>query len=237
MEDFLGKIVEIKPILIGLGEMDHGVHTETLKELLSNFESVDGIFLEYPVNYQGSINHYLGSKVLDEPLKQLLAGGAREGKELEPTLVSILDFASERSVPVICIDSSKNKTEIYNHEPEQGSYFLRSGSRDEDMSLNVLEHIEQKLGTWIIIAHAAHLDFSFDMHKDDPSLGKRLKAKLSDKFFNICLLKDAQINHTKYLLREKLLNEIDSKILRKQGYSFLAQDGRIKGFQGLVIHP
>ena len=236
MKGLLKKITEIKPILIGLGEMDHGVHTEILKQLLNNLDSVNGIFLEYPVGYQNSINEYIKSGILDQNLTQLLAGAESEGKNLKQTLTVILDFAKKKRVPVICIDSSKEKNEMYFSKSKYGSYFLRSGSRDEDMYLNIVENLEKRSGTWIIIAHAAHLDFSFDMHKDDPSLGKRLKEKLANKFFGICLLKDFHIKETQCVLKDVTPNEATTRILENKDYSFLFEDGRVKGFESLVIH-
>ena len=236
MKDLLKKITEIKPILIGLGEMDHGVHTEILKQLLNNLDSVNGIFLEYPVGYQNSINEYIKSGILDQNLTQLLAGAESEGKNLKQTLTVILDFARKKRVPVICIDSSKEKNEMYFSKSKYGSYFLRSGSRDEDMYLNIVENLEKRSGTWIIIAHAAHLDFSFDMHKDDPSLGKRLNTQMERKFFNICLLKNSQTKEARCIFTDKQLDLSGKKLLENDDYSFLIEDGKIKGFQALIIY-
>ena len=186
MKDLLKKITEIKPILIGLGEMDHGVHTEILKQLLNNLDSVNGIFLEYPVGYQNSINEYIKSGILDQNLTQLLAGAESEGKNLKQTLTVILDFAKKKRVPVICIDSSKVQTNEYDKKSDIGYWFLRGGSRDEDMFENIIKTYREG-EEWVVLCGATHLMTEIHLRTGKKTLGAKLKEKFGEHFSYIIL--------------------------------------------------
>lgn len=237
MENFLDTVLLNKQIeLIGLGEMNHGFHAAAFKSILESTSQIKGLFLEDPIDYQSSVDNYLETGKFDQHFEDLLSGGLKEGKDFRETKSVILDYARNRKIPAICIDSSKVKDDVYSKKSKYSSTFLKGGSRDEDMFTNVIEMMGKRPGIWCIVAHAAHLDTSFDMRQGDPSFGKRLREKLGEKYFNVCLLNIPKFKGMKYFIGRNLDTELMS-LLEENNLGFLIEDNKLKGFDALVIHP
>lgn len=229
---FLNKQVEI----IGLGEINHGHHSIAFKDILMDKTQIKGIFLEVPVDFQSSVNNYLQKGGFDHRFEELLLGAIKEGKDFRKTYSIILNYARNMKTPVICVDSSKEKDVFYTQKSKYGSSYLKGKSRDEDMYTSIIKTIETIHGRWLLIAHASHLDTSFNMHNGDFSLGKRLMKNLGKKYFNVCLLNIPKSKRMEYFIGQELDTKLEA-LLMERNLGFLIKENRLKGFDALVIHP
>jgi hypothetical protein len=154
-EQFPDDLLEKRDIVV-LGETAHGRHYKTILDFFEKFGShIDRIFLELPVDYQDSVDEYVSTGKVDEPLEAFFIGAEKEGKNVRG-LLKIFDKAKENGREIACFDSSKTKTEEYRHESKRGHYFLRGQSRDEDMLENVQRQYEQRPGKYLLIVGANH---------------------------------------------------------------------------------
>lgn len=237
MRDFIKKILDSGADLIGFGEIEHGIHTKIFKDLSSSMDLFGGIFLEQPADYQTSVDFYFKFGKLDHRLKNLVAGALKlENKDVKDTLTTILNLAKISSLPTICIDSSKIQTNEYSKKSKFSNSFLRGNSRDEDMFFNVINQMEIITKKWLFIAHAAHLDTMLNINLNDASTGKRLREKMGNRFFNVCLLKIPQIAETKYFMINETIDSELKDLLEKNKYSFFIQNNQIKSFNAFIIH-
>lgn len=232
MEKFLKNIFATNAEVIGFGEWEHGNHELVLKELAPSLNLFHGIFIEISVSFQSSINNYLITGYFDDDLIGLLDGALEEGNDFIVSDKTILNSADMNNLPVVCIDSSKFQNEEYSKKAKEGFWYLKGKTRDEDMFTNIMDNLQKKPGKWFIFAHAAHLDGMLEMPYGGASLGKRLKEKLTKKYFNVCLLKNPGISTIKYYFNEDKLNPELSEILNKNNKLFLT-----KSFDAFIIHP
>jgi hypothetical protein len=145
-----------KADIVVLAESAHGTHDETILEIIKACEGeLDGIFEEVRANYQPSVNTYIETGKVDERLERFFIGARAEGQDIRGML-RVFDRARELGIPVICIDSSGVRTPEYNHN--NGCYFLRGESRDEDMAQNIRNYYSQHPGKYLVIAGAAHVE-------------------------------------------------------------------------------
>ena len=172
--------------IFALGEAPHGANLDKIKEILENRDNLSGIFLEHPINYQGSINSYLQNKKVDEKLQGFWGRCIKEGNDIKSVDMYLLDFSFERKIPVVCIDSSKIQTDEYNKKSDIGHWFLRGESRDEDMFENIVRtyHEEEE---WIILCGAGHLITEIHPRSGKKTLGTRLKERFGENFSYIIL--------------------------------------------------
>lgn len=224
--DHISNILNFGVKLCGFGEFGHGLH----EYVFTNFSLLDGlfggIFLEIPADFQDSIDHYLKTKIIDDKFEKLLFGASAENKNFRNTYTSILDYAINNNIPVVCIDSSKTKTAEYTKSNSQNSSYLRGNSRDEDMFKNIMDILDKTSKPWCLICHAAHLDYMFDMSPNDPSLGKRLKKILEANIFSICLFY-IENSTFKYYLSNEINNEFTLPIPSKP----------YESFDAVIVHP
>lgn len=208
MQEILKNILNSGVDLIVFGETEHGKH-EKIFEMLSKCGNLfKGIFLELPADYQNSVDTYLKRGAFDKAFESLLKGALLEGKDFRKTYTLIFDYAKKKNLPIICIDSSKTKTREYKTKSLNSYSYFKSDSRDGDMFLNVTKILKEKGGKWCLVAHAAHIDYDFDLYKNNPSLGKRLKGDLKKRLFTICLYQSPNIRDFSYLLTDQMNNVI-----------------------------
>ena len=191
LSEFLETVFQQADI-IGLGETVHGEHLDVFKELnkLSNklSDSLSGIFLELPNDFQPSVNYYLETMKFDKNLSNLIKGAAIEGKYFEKMYVYIFEFARKIGIPVICTDSSKTQNKEYkNKYPKNPSWYLKGKSRDEDMAEIIKENYCQKKGKWFFIAHLGHTGYEITYNNHIPA-GSLLRKDLKEKYYCLGLL-------------------------------------------------
>lgn len=167
-------------LLYGYGEQLHGSHIDDFKLLADRVAEFSVIFMELPISLQDSVENYLKTSSLDAALSSFISGAEREGKYIRQSLLIIFDAAKSAQIPIICIDSSKIPTQEYKHKSTVGYYFLKSGSRDEDMYLNILKHL--KKGRYLLICGDGHLTGDVHPRTGQPTLGKYLRDYLSNNF-------------------------------------------------------
>ncbi|MBI4158534.1 MAG: hypothetical protein HY505_02885 [Candidatus Yanofskybacteria bacterium] len=172
--------------ILALGEAPHGANLDEIKKNLESRDNLSGIFLEHPVNYQDSINSYLQNKNLDEKIRGFWERCAKGGNDIKDIDMYILDFAFDRKIPVVCIDSSKTQTDEYNKKSNIGYWFLRGESRDEDMFENIIK-IYNKNEEWVVLCGATHLTTEIHPRSGLKTLGARLKEKFGENFSYLVL--------------------------------------------------
>lgn len=188
--EFLEQILPESQV-VAFGETHHGTHAKIHKLLTEELEKFNGIFDEIPINYQPLIDNYLKTGKFDRELERLIEGALKEGKNIRDEWVMILDAAREKHLPVICIDSSKVQTPLYNRasDPDLGRYFLKGKSRDEDMFAVVQNNLEKSDGKWCLTGENQHIKYGINFRSGDVTLGSKLKQLLGNGFYNICLWK------------------------------------------------
>ncbi len=82
-------------------------------------------------------------------------------------------------MPVVCVDSSKVKTDGYCKKAKHGYYFLRGESRDEDMFMNIMKSIKEK-EKWLMLCGARHLLNEIHHRTGKKTLGAWLRGELND---------------------------------------------------------
>lgn len=172
--------------IIALGENPHGSHTEQIRHTLSDIKSLDGIFLEESIVYQDSTNQYLRTGKFDKLYERLFKGALKEGKSIKETTKLLLDYAKASGIPVICIDSSKQRTDEYNTKSAHGHYFLKGESRDEDMFDKIAEHYNSNQ-SWLLVCGSDHLRKGKHHRTGKDTLGERLSGKYGKEFEIIIL--------------------------------------------------
>lgn len=202
IHDFLAKILS-QVDLIAFGETHHGQHSDVFKQMSQEMYKFTGLFLEEPVNYQNSINTFLKTGVFDKQLEKQIEGAAKEGKDIRQDFLLWKEATKNGELPVICIDSSKERVGDYQHESNIGHYFLKGRSREEDMYENVIDELRKRGGKWCLVGGSQHIKYGIHYRSGDITLGKRLKDALGNQFYNVCLW-----NLTKDTDKEILQNRI-----------------------------
>ena len=179
--------------IVGFGEYHHGQHDSAIKIIANNFYLFTGLFLQLPINFQLSVDHYIEFGEYDDRLKRYFLGAQKEGKDIETDITAILTSAKNKNVKVWCIDSSKIKTEIYDKQSLHGHYFLNGESRNEDMFNNICQKINTN-EKWCILCGYQHLKYCNHFRSGDKTLGSRLKEKYGDFFVNIALVNQDPID-------------------------------------------
>ena len=175
--------------IVALGEA-HGKNDESILSLIEQFSSkINGIFYEYPINLQQSIDLYLGTGEISENLESAFKGAEKEG-HMRDGVLKILNKLRELNIKVICIDSSKIKTAEYKTKSVYGYYFLRGESRDEDMFNNIMTYYGAHPGKYAIVCGANHLAERkhFYRGEDTLTLGARLNDAIPEKSESIMLV-------------------------------------------------
>jgi len=171
--------MEDKKIIV-LGESHHGKHVDDILQAIEDNPKVKGIFIELPVDYQKSVDEYLENGKVNNVLNNFFKNASREGNEVR-NMLKIFDKANNKNISIICIDSSKTRTNKYNEKSSYGYYFLRGESRDDDMFLNIKEYYEENPANYIVIVGAGHFLTDTDERTGDESLGKKMKDYFSNK--------------------------------------------------------
>jgi len=167
--------------VVVLGEKIHGGHTETILRFLEKFGTqLNQIFLEFPVDYQESIDKYFADGKVDEGLEGFFMGAEGEGNNIRG-LLKIFDKIKEIGKTIICFDSSKTKEGEYSKKSKNGYYFFRGNSRDEDMFVNFQRYYEQMPGKYLLIVGNGHVDEGESIEGGE-KLGTKLKDFLGDKY-------------------------------------------------------
>jgi len=172
--------------IFALGEAPHGAHLDKIKKILEGKDNLSGIFLEHPINYQDSINSYLQNKEIDEQLQKYWGRCMKEGNDIKSVDIYLLNFSLERKIPIICIDSSKVQTNEYDKKSDIGYWFLRGGSRDEDMFENIIKTYREG-EEWVVLCGATHLMTEIHLRTGKKTLGAKLKEKFGEHFSYIIL--------------------------------------------------
>ena len=172
--------------IFALGEAPHGANLDKIKEILENRDNLSGIFLEHPINYQGSINSYLQNKKVDEKLQGFWGRCIKEGNDIKSVDMYLLDFSFERKIPVVCVDSSKTQTDEYNKKSDIGYWFLRGESRDEDVFENIIRTYHEG-EEWIVLCGAGHLITGINPRSGKKTLEARLKERFGEEFSYLVL--------------------------------------------------
>jgi hypothetical protein len=159
-----------------LGESHHGKHLDQIKNILSNPPKLDKIFLELPISHQPSINHYLNNSEVDTTLDKTFSNTLKEGNNIKDTILFILDLAKEKNISVLCIDSSKIKTQKYNKVSPHGKWFLKGESRDEDMFNAFIENYKKNENV-AVICGANHLSEGLHFRTGLETFGTKMKNK------------------------------------------------------------
>ena len=173
--------------IVALGER-HGKDDETILSLLEQFSSkITAVFCEEPVSLQPSIDLYLKTGEISQELESLFNGAEKEGKNIRIGMLKILDRLKQYNIKIICVDSSKNKTDEYKNKSLQGHYYLKRESRDEDMFNNIMNYYRANSGKYVVICGASHLAEGEHLHGGNETLGTRLKKTMPDKIESIIL--------------------------------------------------
>ena len=182
LEQFPEGLFEQRDIVV-LGEMAHGEHYKTILAFLDKFgPQIDRIFIELPVDYQGSVDKYVATGEVDEELEDFFIGAEKEGKNVRG-LLEVFDKAKEIGKMVSCFDSSKTKVGEYQKTSKRGAYFLRGESRDDDMFVNLKRHYERAPGKYLLIVGGNHArDGRYP--EGDERLGAMLKNLFGEKYIS-----------------------------------------------------
>lgn len=174
--------------IIALAETHHGEHFDVINDFLDKFmPHLNGIFVELPVDYQSSINNYIETGKVDETLEDFFMGAHKEGNEIRGWL-EIFDKIKRNKKMVICIDSSKIQTNEYRKKSDEGYYFLRGDSREEDMFFNLKNYYMKHIGKYLLIAGASHIRKEGHLYAGGKNnLGNRLSQFFGDKYDSVIL--------------------------------------------------
>jgi cephalosporin hydroxylase len=96
-------------------------------------------------------------------------------------MLKILNKIRELNIRVVCIDSSKIKTNEYKTKSAHGYYFFRGESRDEDMFNNIINQYNAHPGKYVVICGSNHLVEGEHFRSGKDTLGTRLKNTIPDK--------------------------------------------------------
>ena len=230
ISEFISNVVETSD-LVAFGETKHGDHNQVFQLFTNNMSRFTGIFLETPVSLQSSIDNYLENEVFNERLEQMFAGAEREGKDIRTTFNLLLDCARVNGLKVVCIDSSKIETNEYFRQSPFGYYWLSGESRNEDMFTNVSSDFV--LGKkWVLIGGSQHIKVGVHHRSGDFTLGKRLKDKVGNNFFSICLVKKESYGQIDFYSSnsqelQKILSGSDNQLIDESGNNY---------FDGYIVH-
>ena len=167
--------------IVGLAESRHGSHLESVSEYLESTEPVNGVFMEFPQDLQPAVDQYLLSGAISGELERFFNGASGEGKDISETSLVVLNYARDRQIPVVCIDSSKVHTEKYDKKSKYGYWFLSGQSRNEDMFIAIKERLADG-EKWLVLGGLAHLKLGLHFRSGDATLGERLHQWLGDGF-------------------------------------------------------
>lgn len=167
--------------IVGLAESLHGSHLESVSKYLESTGAVNGIFMEFPQDLQPSVDQYLLSGTISGELERFFKGASGEGKDISETSLVVLNYARDHQIPVVCIDSSKVKTEKYDKKSKHGYWFLSGESRNEDM-FNAIKDRLVDGEKWLVLGGLAHLKLGLHFRSEDETLGERLHQWLGDGF-------------------------------------------------------
>lgn len=169
------------PKILALGETHHGTHNKEIESVL-NSGKFDGIFFEFPNDFKKYVDLYMETGIFPERIERYIKGASKESNDVRSNLELIFGYSRDNGVPVICIDSSKTKTEKYKNESKIGKWYLSGESRDEDMFNNILDYLKDNSGNFLLIAGANHLKDDIHFRSSSETLGKRLRGYLDDDF-------------------------------------------------------
>jgi hypothetical protein len=167
--------------IFALGEAHHGTHKKEILSVLSE-SNFDAIFYELPSDFKEFVDSYIETGIFSDRLERYIEGASREGNDVRGNLELLFDYSKDNNVPIICIDSSKTKTNEYNNESQIGKWYLKGESRDEDMFNNVKDYLEDNSGNFLLIAGINHLKDDIHFRSKTGTLGKRLRDYLKDDF-------------------------------------------------------
>ena len=88
----------------------------------------------------------MGTGIFPERIEKHIKGASKEGNNIRGELELLFNYSKDNNIPIICIDSSKTKTEKYKNESEIGKWYLEGESRDEDMFNNVIRFLKKHEG-------------------------------------------------------------------------------------------
>ena len=215
------KEILLQADIIGIGETEHGTHNEFFNELsyldASICNQISGIFIEMPVDFQASVNYYLTTQEFDKKITGLIQGAESEGKFFRPMWTSILNFAITLNIPVFCTDSSKTPRFGYHKSFSEKSWYIKEGSRDEDMFSIIRTEVDNHpKGKWLFIAGAGHVIKLPEIKGDDPA-GKKLKNYYGKRYFPVSINNSSLIDKsiTENIICFDLLNKRCDPMLLK----------------------
>ena len=169
--------------IYAFGETHHGQHVEDLKKFFKNFDGkLQGIFLEWPNDYQSFVNNYIKTGKISERMERAFKGALKEGNNIENEMLVIWNFCKINSIPCICIDSSKTLNAEYQTKSLIGNWYLKNESRDADMFAVVENILKEKKGEYLLICGANHLKEGLHFRSNTPTLGHRLQNLLGKNF-------------------------------------------------------
>lgn len=173
--------------IVLLGE-SHGKDNEAVLSLIEQFSlKINTVFYEKPVNLQPSIDLYFQTGRISDELEAYFDGAEKEGNNIRNGMLKIWDKLKELGIKVVCVDSSKVKTDEYKMRSPHGYYFLRGESRDEDMFNNIMEYYRTHPGKSVVVCGSNHLAEGKHFRSGKDTLGTRFKNTLPDKSESIIL--------------------------------------------------
>lgn len=150
------KFFEDADVII-LGETHHGTHSKEILSILGKcLNTIKGVFLEMPIDYQIDIDAYLQSGEVTEKLESFFQGAEKEGNYIR-NLLEMFDALRLVGKRVICIDSSKRQTIEYSQRAKHGYYFTKGKTRDEYMFSVIQGYYNREPGKYIAIVGAGHI--------------------------------------------------------------------------------
>lgn len=173
--------------VVVLAESAHGTHDEEISRFLdAHLAEIDGAFFEIPVDYQTSVERFIATGEVDETLEGWFAGAEREGKNVRGILAHIARIAAAGK-SVVCIDAAKSPFGEYARKADDGYYFLRGASRDEDMFAAIEQYRAAHPGKYLVIAGASHVMDDTHHRTGVPTLGKQLANRFGDRYASVIL--------------------------------------------------
>ncbi len=186
IEIFIKRSFE-KADLVLLGEAEHGTHDQVILNTLKEIgDSIQGIFIEIPINYQRDIDTYVETGEVTEHLEDYFRGAEEEGNNIRGIL-NIFDFLKKANKSIICIDSSKLRTSEYAQKSAHGYYFLRGKSRDEDMCTIIQEQYAKKPGKYLAIVGGKHIEPNKHFRTGEDTLAQEMAKNFSGSYTAIQL--------------------------------------------------
>lgn len=179
------KLFEDADVVI-LGETHHGTHSKEILSLLGKcLNTIKGVFLEMPIDYQKDIDTYLRSGETTEKLESFFQGAEKEGNNIR-NLLEMFDALKPVGKRVICIDSSKRQTAEYSQKAKHGYYFTKGKTRDEDMFSVIQDYYNREPGKYLAIVGAGHIEPGKHHRTNEDTLESEMQ-KFSGKYVAVPL--------------------------------------------------